>query len=214
MPQQGLQDVLLNMARVNLDGWDKTSEQRTKVQSETTKSNVLAYYGIRRNNFCQILGGSTKHVVNAHIWPVSNKNNMMLIGLDASQIDDPRNVLRLHSDLERYFDHKQICFDWDGNQLKLSVLDPSILPKKLEGTKKTVHDVVGKPVRFFNDNRPFRRLLATHSVLSHRHASNMGWVDDVQDLSTAEVNASALAAFSLDETAQANLRRFWASTRQ
>lgn len=205
-----LQTTLLQMARVNLDGWDRTSEQRTRVQSETTKTNVLAYYGIRSATFCQILGGRTKHVVNAHIWPVSNKVNLILVGLEPSEINDPRNVLRLHPDLERFFDHKQICFDWHGQSLKLNVLDKSILQHKLKGKSKIMADVQGKSLRFFGDKRPWRRLIATHSVLSHRHALQVGWVAN-NDLSTAELNASALAEFSLDEEAQDRLRRLWAS---
>ena len=45
--------VLLNMARQNLDGWDKTSEQRTKLQSESTKTAALAFYGIIKTTFAK-----------------------------------------------------------------------------------------------------------------------------------------------------------------
>lgn len=107
--------TLLEMARLNLDGWDRTSEQRTRVvESETTRTNALQFYGIHTSTFCQILGGGktkTKLVVNAHIWPVSNRVNLQFVGLEATQINDLRNVLRLHEDIERFFYHKLISFD-------------------------------------------------------------------------------------------------------
>lgn len=71
--QSQIHSILLEMARVNLEGWDRTSEQRTKAQSESVKLQALRYYGIRNECFCQIHGGKSPNVVNAHIWPVNNK---------------------------------------------------------------------------------------------------------------------------------------------
>ena len=47
---------------------------------------------------CQILGESvnTPHVQNAHIWPHNYREALILVDLQPSDIDDPRNVLCLH----------------------------------------------------------------------------------------------------------------------
>jgi hypothetical protein len=76
---------------------------------------------------CQVLGpGGTNHVKNAHIWPHNNRENLPLIDLDATDIDNPKNVLRLHSDIEHKFDRFLLTFVPSGSDFVLQVLDPLI----------------------------------------------------------------------------------------
>ena len=215
--QQPLDDVvrfmptLMAMASANLDAWDRTSEQRTKIESDTVRQSVMDYYGIRSKQYCQILKARTKNVVNAHIWPKGSKSNLVLLGLNPADIDDPQNVLRLHKDLERCYDHKQVTFvesPVDSRGWVLKVLDPTILDETLEGTDMTMKEVNGGTLRFHNTARPWRQVLALHSIMAHRHARTEGWLNNDDDLCEAEVNAHELVHHSLDTEAQDRLRLF------
>jgi hypothetical protein len=196
------------MAVNNMDGWDRNTNTRTVSVSSTTCDAALLYYGLVNKKQCQILGINTKNVVNAHIWPDHNKRNLVLVGLKPTDADDPRNILRLHRDIERFFDHKQVTFTQSGIQeFLLKVLDPSIGTEVLEDTSLTFNDIDGHSLCFPNGNMPWRRLLATHSIFAHRHARDSGWLPS-DELTAAEVNAHALMAFSLDEDAQDRVKRF------
>ena len=153
------------------------------------------------------MGQKTKHVVNAHIWPHHNKANLVLVDLAATDIDSPQNILRLHKDIERYFDHKQLTFIQSGNVFLLKVLDPGIRSEVLKDTDVTFADIDENELVFPNSRTPWRRLLATHSILAHRHARSETWLPE-DELTTAESNAQDLMQFSLDSEAQARLRMF------
>ncbi|CAB9514255.1 expressed unknown protein [Seminavis robusta] len=107
--------------------------------------------------------------------------NLTLVDLQETDIDDPRNLLRLHGDIENNFDRFFLTFVPSGNDFILKVLDPTIR------------------------GRPWGRLLAAHSILSHRKARKDGNLPEDQ-LSAAEVSAKELMEFSLDEPAQFRLK--------
>ena len=44
-------------------------------------------------------------MVNAHIWPYHNRENLDLMKLEEADIDKPKNILRLHKTIEDNFDH-------------------------------------------------------------------------------------------------------------
>jgi hypothetical protein len=58
-----------------------------------------------------------------------------------------------------------------------------------------------------NGQKPWQRLIATHSVLAHQLAREKGWLQG-EDLTEAETNAEILMEFSLDNEAQDRLRTF------
>jgi hypothetical protein len=125
-------------------GWEKISENRTSVESTTAKTNSINFYGLESRKHCQVLGPGTKHVKNAHIWPHNNMENLPLIDLVATDIDNPKNVLRLHSDIEHKFDKFLLTFVPSGDGFVLEVLDPSIKSITLKDTTvilKTSTDV-------------------------------------------------------------------------
>jgi hypothetical protein len=199
--------VLLALAVNSMDGWDRITTDRTVSDSSTVRNAAVGYYGLASRKHCQILGERTKCVLNAHIWPDHNKSNLVLVDLKPSDIDNPKNILRLHCGIERYFDHKQLTFTQAGGEFHLKVLDPNIKTEVLEGTNVALNDVDGSPLIFPNDHMPWRRLLATHSIIAHRHARNNGWLPE-DELTTAELNANDLIVFSLDAEAQARVKRF------
>ena len=191
-----------------MDGWDKTTSQRTKSESSEVRNATVKFYGLSSRRHCQILGENTEHVVDAHIWPRHNRDNLVLVELEATDIDDPKNILRLHKNIEGFFDHKQLTFTQSGSDFLLKVLDPSIRTVMLEGTAVTLNDIEGKPLVFPSGEMPWRRLLATHSIISLKNARQQSnWLEE-DKLTAAEVNAQELMEFSLDAEAQARVRRF------
>eukprot|EP00977_Amphora_coffeiformis_P013362 scaffold3484_cov184-Amphora_coffeaeformis.AAC.3 len=75
----------------------------------------------------------------------------------------------------------------------------------LTGTDTSLSDIDGHELCSPSGQPPFRRILAHHSVLSHRYARVRGWIVD-DEFSQAEIQASALLEHSLDEQAQARLK--------
>jgi hypothetical protein len=93
----------------------------------------------------------------------------------------------------------------------LKVLDPSIGTEVLEDTSLTFNDKDGRPLIFPNPQKPWRRLLATHSIYAHRHARDSGWLLS-DERTAAELNANDLMEFSLHTEAQARMKRFLQTT--
>jgi len=187
----------------------------SKDDSESVKGASMTYYGLSDDKFCQVLGAVDPNhvsVINAHIWPRSAAVDLVLFDLQPGEIHSARNVLRLHKDIERAFDHRQITFvENNAGYLVLKVIDPNILFNVLTGTTTTTfNDIQYAPLRLPSGKIPFKHLLAHHSVLSHKNARAQGWIGD--DLSQVEVKALALAAHSLDEQAQTRLKLLWKTT--
>ena len=158
---------------------------------------------------CQILGESvsTPHVQNAHIWPHNNREALILVDLQTSDIDDPRNVLCLHDDIVYYLDRFHLTLVPSGPDFVLKVLDNSILPSRLKGRSETFGDIDGRTLQCPSGNIPWRRLLATHSILAHQKARENTWLTEDQ-FTAAETNAHDLMEFSLDNEAQDRVKRF------
>jgi hypothetical protein len=201
------------MAVNNMDGWENISSHRTQSDSAALTVAAKNYYGLSGKRVCQVLGVGTLHVVNAHIWPESNRKNLVLVELEEDDVNNARNILRLHHDIERAFDHKRLTFTTkrgataENTQFELKVLDPDLMATTLADTGKTFADVDGLPLVFPTGRMPYRRNLATHSVLAYRFARNQGWLQ-IDALTEGEVTAGELIRFSLDEEAQQRLHRF------
>jgi len=188
-------------------GWEKISSERTKSESSIARKNSVSHYGLRSRRTCQILGTNTAHVKNAHIWPHNNSEAMVLVDLQPSDIDDPRNILRLHEDIEYYLDRFHLTLVSSGTDFVLKVLDTSILPSRLKDRNETFGDIDGRTLQCPSGNIPWRRLLATHSILAHQKAREKNWLTEDQ-FTAAETNAQDLMEFSLDNEAQDRVRRF------
>ena len=179
--------------------------------SASVRTASIAYYGLGGKKFCQVLGSVNPNcvsVVNAHIWPHSAAQDLILFDLQSENIHDERNVLRLQKDIERAFDCRELTFvQNDADTLIVKVLNPCKLSEQLTGTTMSFSDIQGSPLLTPSGKIPFRRLLAHHSMLSHWHARNQGWIGD--DLSQVEVQAAALLAHSVDQDAQNRLKLLW-----
>ena len=182
--------------------------------SQSVKAASIAYYGLNSEKFCQVLGAVDPNhvsVVNAHIWPRSAAQDLILFDIQPAKIHNERNVLRLQKDIERAFDRRELTFvEDDAGALVVKILNPAILSDTLAGTTKTFYDIQGLPLLLPSGKIPFQRLIVHHSILSHKNARTQGWIGD--DLSQVESKAVALLAHSLDEEAQTRLKLLWNST--
>jgi len=180
--------------------------------SESVRIASISYYGLGGEKFCQVLGAVDPHhvsVINSHIWPRHAASDLVLFDLQADNIHDEKNVLRLQKDIERAFDSRALTFvQGNSASLVVKILNPAKLTEPLTGTAKTFGDIQGSPLLLPSGKNPYRRLLAHHSVVSHRYARSQGWI--AEDLSHVEVQAAALMAHSVDQEAQARLRMLWA----
>eukprot|EP00808_Paulinella_micropora_P015357 g27331.t1 len=208
---QEQQTMLLLVAQSAMDPWGKTSTHRTESESKSLRNLVMDYYALRRRKRCQILmnlsPGPHRHVVNLHIWPEHAAASLSFHGLKPEDVNSPRNILRVNRAIERKFDSKDLTFELRENQLCLKVLNPAILGMKLEGSDQTFREVNRLPLVLPKGRHPFRRVLAAHSIQSHRLARAKGWIND-HEQTDAQVQAEALARHSLDEEARFRLRRF------
>ena len=181
--------------------------------SEIVRANSIAYYGLPSEKYCQILGQQPEQIkiVNAHIWPRSGTAMLSLFGLETGDIHSPRNVLRLHKCIERAFDRRELTIVASsdaGGQLVVKVLNNNIFSVLLKGTQVRFSDIDGVPLKIgLPGVYPYRRLLAHHSVLSHRYAREKGWI--TEDLVPEEVSAGALMEYSLDQQAQDRIKLLW-----
>lgn len=200
--------VLLTLAMSTMkSGWEKISSERTKSESSTARVKSVEYYGLGGKRTCQILGRNTNHVKNAHIWPHNNSQGLVLVDLQPSDIDDPRNLLRLHEEIEYYLDRFHLAFVLSGSDFILKVLDPDIRSLKLKDRSETFEDIDGRKLLLPSGNLPWRRLLGTHSVFAHREAREKGWLPEDQ-WTEAETNAQDFMEFSFDSDARERMRRF------
>jgi len=200
--------ILLDLAVKNMAiGWERISSERTSVESLNVRNASISYYGLSGREHCQILGPAAGSVQNAHIWPYNNRGNLKLADLEETDIDDPRNVLRLHTEIEHKFDRFAITFVQSGGEFTLKVLDPSLKTSTtyLQGTRSSFQSIDGKKLLLPSGNQPWKRLLRTHSILAHRHARDQGWLGEEQ-LAEAESSAVELMEWSLDAEAQARIK--------
>lgn len=199
--------VLLNLAVRNMEiGLEKISHSRTSHESKTVGDRAARFHGLLGKNHCQVLGNRTNDITNAHIWPRNNRENLPLVDLQETDIDNPKNTVCLHGNIECNFDRFFLTFVPLGNDFILKVLDPTMHTLQIRDVTPpvTFPEIDGRPL-FFSQRWPWGRLLATHSILSHRKAQKDGNLPEDQP-SAAEVSANELMEFSLDEAAQFCLR--------
>lgn len=185
--------------------WDKISHNESAVAASQMTPSVLIFYKLK-GNCCQLLGKTNGPVKNAHIWPNhTHGNGLQLFNLSPENVSDPRNFLRLHGDIEYYFDRCHLTFvpSFNGSfsSFKIHVLDPGILNVQIGGSSGlTFSELHGRSLIFHNKNRPYARILAAHAYGSFQQAASKNWINDTE-LSHGEMLAKELARHSLDAEA-------------
>lgn len=209
--------LAVRLASRNINGWRKMGSHRDESDSTEVRNPTLGYYGLTRR-YCQILGPTTPHVVNAHIWPHHNRGNLDLMELQESDIDNPKNILRLHKTIEQHFDQMNIMFEDTGGttgsrQVRLKILNNEVRTTVLADFEptKTMGDIDGSPLLFPNGNMPWNRLLGMHAHFALEKARGSNWLPEDQ-YTHAETRAMNLLEFSLDEEAASRINRWIQST--
>lgn len=196
-----------------LDPWENiASESNKSVKSGEVPNlhNVCSYYGIgkkRKKTYCMFLGdiGKSGEVLCAHIWPKNTcGQNLNSFGLEIGDVNNARNFLRLHENIEKNFDKKRLLFEIDaGLQLRLVVLDPKLMEVELEvkGKKITYSDLNNRrfDYTFSEKAKPYRRLIALHAHRAVQKARNMAWIDEDVDAAAFRGRSLELARLSLGD---------------
>lgn len=196
----------------DLDPYGSLAAAPSRASLTLQAQDVCKYYNIHQK-YCQALQmrvpasgvRSEPLVVNAHLWPASTHGKgLELLGLDPSDLTNPRNFLRLHRDVEQAFDKRRLCFICRDGQIVCKILDPSLLTSKIKNTPFCFHHLDGFPLDVNGHKRaPFHRVLANHAALSRRFALQQRWIDDpaaaVRDEELAATMRSSLGEDEVKE---------------
>jgi hypothetical protein len=210
--QRSLDLVLADL----LDPWEKIHSETTSVVEEAETLNldpVSDFYGTPKKHYCMVLGKVThSHIKCAHIWPrFTLGRGLEAFDLPNTAVNDPRNFLRLHSAIERAFDHKRLMFDVVARSssgdltIQVIVLDPALMSEDLEAndTKVKFGTIHRKAFayKFPPPKVPFTRLLANHSLQAITKAKTLGWIPEDSQTELFRSNAIEQARRSLGDAA-------------
>jgi hypothetical protein len=162
-----------------LNCWDSSSARTTGSQrSVDFRRKVIKYYQraskSEKQVKCQVLDELTPRenagtIVAGHIWKASTRGKGLAdFGLQASDVNSPRNGLFLTKGIEEAFDNQQVCFLYHllQSRLLLWVADAEIREKEIDGSTLTFAAVHLKPLLCPKDRSPYRRLLSWHARLT------------------------------------------------
>ncbi len=209
--KRGLDYVLSQTA----DPWELIHTEVSNVIKQNEASflePVSAFYGTERQYYCMVLGKNVTHseIICSHIWPKhTGGRGLELFDLQTSDVNNPRNFLRLHKSIKNAFDHKRLTFiptgaapSADGSDilLNLVILDPQLMKESFETSGSTIAfaDLHDKPMDYiFRQNKqPFMRLLDNHTKQAFEKARANGWIDQEEE-SAGRQRANELARMSI-----------------
>ena len=202
-----------------LDPWAAIRDDSSSIGYVTApkKSEICKFYNFVETH-CMILGKipaqhNACNIICAHIWPNHTLGQGLdIFHLEPSDLNSPRNFLRLQKELEAAFDQKKIMFIMDDNStdddivLKVKLVDPSLRNQEL-----TIQNHSGRfsynipwnnidgltfQKHFTPSTKPFLRLLSQHAHIAIGRAVRCGWMDaDIS--STYRQEAYKLARLSM-----------------
>jgi len=151
-----------------------------------------------------------------------------LFRLDAKNLDDERNQMRLHFAIEQAFDIKHLTFVGVQSPsasaaltaplaassssslhyaqshprhlfgLRVCVMNPDLKKDPIGDTGKTFGDIDGQEVKFPNTNRPYFRIIYAHYRQSRIFAQERGWITSEVDDDPQKLSDQELLSHSLD----------------
>jgi hypothetical protein len=193
------------------DPWENihsTSTQAIEAATSHHQRPVCTFYNISKK-VCMVLGEITDpNIICSHIWPACTYGRgLESFNLQQEDINNPRNFLRLHKDIERAFDHKRLYFEYvDGpSPLILSVvlLDPNLqseIIKFNDGTTtpfSAIHNQLFSH-QFTEDKKPFLQLLSLHAHHAITKARSQNWIPDPGGMTSRIARNLDLARLSLE----------------
>ena len=144
------------------------------------------------------------------------------LGLQANDISNPRNFLRLENSIEKAFDRKHLTFtpqflEHAGTfKLRLTVLNPELLESNLlDNSENRITSFAAinnaeSSYTFNEHKRPFLRLLARHKLVTLRKARKLGWIEETSY--SAERNSAiecARASLNAGENGSVIMKAFY-----
>ena len=216
--------------------WNKIkSSDGSDRAGQSVKELVLTYYRVNEN-LCMIIGDvcrDDRHIKSAHIWPDHTKGSgLLLFQLDTCEGTNPRNFLRLQSQIEYAFDRLDVCFVPQYTSLtefclEVIVLNPYLLQSKDVQFRRFVRSKKGKgkliPMtwrqlnrykshyKFGPSHKPFVRLILHHSIIAHKNAREKSWIKE-EDEDPHRLRAIELVRNSLDGENFDKISRFFSNT--
>ena len=193
-----------------LDPWEQIHSEITEnfdAESSHHINDVSNFYGTPKQHYCMMLGKATHFpIICAHIWPkCTNGKGLEAVGLQSTDINNPRNFLRLHKSIKDAFDKKRLCFSFvmEGEAIRfvVNILDPSLLNETFQASENEIcfQSLQDKAFdhKFVPPCKPFLRLIAIHATKALEKAQCLGWVD-AGDLPARRQRALELARLALD----------------
>jgi len=182
---ESIQPMISAVSAMLLRPWDKISQstQSSKQSNDERTEQVLEFYGIQRER-CMVLGATRAPVITSHIWPKHTcGQGLTIFGLVREDVNNERNLLRLHHRIEHHFDRRNLIFQIVDShptrlRLKLVVLNSEINNQQLDYHDLTFAQLNGREFDFPVDQAPFRRLLAVHAFDAFLKARDEGWVTE------------------------------------
>jgi hypothetical protein len=198
-----------------LDPWERIHSETESVVEAAEQRNldlVSDFYEMPKTAMCMVLGKATNCQIKcAHIWPrCALGRGLEAFDLNDTDVDNPRNFLRLHRDIERAFDRKRLVFvpealGVDGEVLlKVVILDPRLHSEDLTFNDttvqfSTVHNQLFS-YTFVSSKMPYTRLLANHALQATNKAKSLGWIPkNDPDIDIARSKAVDMARRALGE---------------
>jgi len=203
-----------------LDPWETIHTERTESRNQASElflEQVSTYYGTVQKYYCMILGSNINRcdIICSHIWPKHTYGQgLETFELNASDVNNSRNFLRLHKDIEKAFDKKWLYFDYHhltetSFKLIVRVVNPILLDDTNDKSKiknnqgvtiKTFSDINDSHTdyTFTNEMKPFKRLLAAHANRTINNAKGFNWITDEAFFSERLDRIIGLARMSLE----------------
>ncbi|CAF2157538.1 unnamed protein product [Rotaria magnacalcarata] len=196
------------------DPWnDLPSDYSTEATRRALRESVMNFYNLKRN-LCMVLGvinKKSKHVVTGHIYPKSKSTGLQFFDLQLSDIDNPRNCLRLTKEIERAFDAQNLTIIKKNGELKIFLLNNTMSSKRITPVSPhTFGSIHGLSLMFNNEKRPFHRLLALHCYSSFNNArlKQQEFLLNDEDLNNAVFYVENLLNISFDSHKRENVTQW------
>lgn len=181
--------------RQKLNPWVAfNSETKTEIEKNDKfqKDKILRFYKmkyrINSDRICMILGkvNPLSEVVCAHIYPSYTRGEgLELFELQDSNINDARNFLRLHKDIEEAFDKRFLSFEFlefkNNVYLQPIIFKPQLMDQEISNENikfSQIHERIDpkKNFRFPKKKFPYRRILSQHFRCCVEQAIDAGWI--------------------------------------
>lgn len=170
------------------ENWSES--KRTKGEQKEFRTDLINFYQREdpqnpNNLICMVLNQSLPKaaVIASHIWKSCTRGKGLdRFGLDATDLNSPRNGLLLAEPIEKAFDVLDVCFVYNtfNKCLTFHVLNPALLQIVVNplDPNSTFGQLHGRPLQHPANAVPYRRILGLHAKAAFRDARTKRWISD------------------------------------